>query len=204
MTVRIEKSNGKLIVNSPYNPNFVKHARTRGKWNSSKKAWVFDERDEDWVRDMCKNVYGTDGSDANEPGVSVRIELRGEGVEATGNAGWESLCIDGITLVTRSHRDRPVIFSDNVVLVKGGFPDSGGSVKWPAVQPDDGTVVELRDIPARKAEELMAAYPETVRRVGSYPGDEQREKLLAEGKRCLSRLREIEALLGECIVVDHE
>ncbi len=37
-----------------------------GRWNGDEKTWDFDPRDEDRVRDLCKEVYGPSGSPPEE------------------------------------------------------------------------------------------------------------------------------------------
>ncbi len=42
------------------------------------------------------------------------------------------------------------------MVLSGGFPGSGGSVKNPRVDPKEGTVLEVRDFPRKLAEEVKA------------------------------------------------
>jgi hypothetical protein len=43
-----------------------------------------------------------------------------------------------------------------VVIVEGGFPDSGGSMKSPSLSEDVGTVLEIRDVPLGLVESYRA------------------------------------------------
>ncbi|WP_329317286.1 hypothetical protein OG723_44620 (plasmid) [Streptomyces sp. NBC_01278] len=80
-TVTVTTANGKTTVESPYHPGWPSEARALGgKWSGG--AWVFDSRDEERVRELARDVYGTDGTPDAGGTVTVRIgvgEARGEG-----------------------------------------------------------------------------------------------------------------------------
>ena len=143
------KGDGKLSVASPYNPAFAPGAkRLGGRWSAATKAWQFDPRDEQRVRELCRSVYGTDGS-PSEAGDLVTIRV-------TAPDGWDvygrGLYIYGRQVAWATGRDSGARLCDGVIVLKGSF-DSGGSMKnWMTVC-KPGTVFELRDLP-RKALEL--------------------------------------------------
>ncbi len=72
MTINITTENGKTKVVTPYNPSFPTRAKKLGgRWQGG--AWVFDARDEERVRDLCRDIYGTDGQDSGRK-ITVRAE----------------------------------------------------------------------------------------------------------------------------------
>ena len=196
--MKIQTANGKTVVESPYHPLFVSGARAlNGKY--SEGTWSFDARDESRVRELCREVYGTDGADAADL-VTLRVSL--------GSGGYsDSLFVAGRQVASRRGRDNAVKLGDGVILVSGGFPSWGGSMKYPALEPKEGTVLLVRDVPRPAAEKAVAASPakfnpnshdvrdikvelepETVT-VGSDAA------LRLERDRLLARIAEIDALL---------
>src|SRR5690606_25910046 len=60
--MKVTVENNQVIVSAPYHPDFPPRARKLGgKWDAYKKVWKFDYRDEDRVRNVLMDVYGTDG-----------------------------------------------------------------------------------------------------------------------------------------------
>ena len=63
MNITITNRNGRLAVDSPYNPEFPPCARALGgQWDRAAQAWTFDVRDEPALRHVLRALYGTDGS----------------------------------------------------------------------------------------------------------------------------------------------
>jgi len=153
MTVKVTVLNSKIKVETPYHPNFPPAAKNLGggaKKENGTWAWYFDPRDEASVRDLCRDLFGTDGTD--EPDlVTLRVTLDGE--------QSREIWIGGRCVARRPGRDAPVRLGDNVVIVSGCFPPSGGSAKYPKTMnhSSDPVVLEVRDVPEslarREAEE---------------------------------------------------
>jgi DNA repair protein RadC len=60
----VEEEDGRIAVSSPFHPNFPAKARgLGGVWDSRRRVWVFDAGDNDRVRSLCLEIYGTDGQD---------------------------------------------------------------------------------------------------------------------------------------------
>jgi len=146
--VSIVPNGSELKVTTPYHPEFVAFARSRnGKWIAP--VWIFDARDESSVRAKCRKVYGTDG--ASVPCVDVRVSEKYNGWENPSFALGRELC-------RRRSRDEGVRLGEKVVVISGGFPSCGGSVKNPGLQARDNTVLEVRDVPADLAAKFAAKY----------------------------------------------
>ena len=70
MPLSIVEQDGRIIVSSPYHPNFPARARTLGgEWDAQRRVWVFDAGESERVKALCGDVYGEDGSGppANAP-----------------------------------------------------------------------------------------------------------------------------------------
>jgi len=67
----VEEEDGRIAVSSPYHPNFPARARTLGGiWDTARRVWVFDAADNDRVRSLCREIYGTDGRESGEGGMA--------------------------------------------------------------------------------------------------------------------------------------
>jgi len=64
MPVSVVEHDGRIAVSSPYHPNFPARARLLGgDWDAARHVWVFDAGEDDRVRSLCREIYGTDGAD---------------------------------------------------------------------------------------------------------------------------------------------
>lgn len=147
--VKMKSGEQMIEVCSPYHPEFVSAAhKLGGRFSREKTAWYFDLRDESRVRSLCRQVYGTDGEESAET-TTVRLHLDRLALRA-GNALWYG----GRCVAYRPHRDAPVRLGEKVVVLSGGFPKRGGSVKYPSLDPEPGTALEVRDVPVNLVEEV--------------------------------------------------
>ncbi|MFE7666450.1 hypothetical protein [Streptomyces celluloflavus] len=183
-TVRVTTlDNGRVALISPYNADVPPAAKKiGGRWNPVLKAWEFDGRDEQRVRDLAREVYGTDGSpEAEADTVTIRWDI--------GGFDDNELFYAGRRILRRPSRDEDVQLSPGVVLVAGGFPGRGGSVRYPRIAAEYGTVLEIRDLP-------RAAVDADAPGVTIVDATVDIEALTAERARLMARLTEIEATLS--------
>lgn len=144
MNVCITMNAQKLYVTSPYNSEFVTGAKLfHGIWKNP--CWVFDHHYEEQVRKLCRDVYGTDGS--NAPDI-VTIQAR---FSPASNKDKAAIEVFGWTVARAWGRDTGIILGKGVVLLKGGFR-SGGSIKNWQTQAEEDTEVLIPNIPRHKAE----------------------------------------------------
>lgn len=144
--IKITNDDGNLRVKSPYNPSFVKDARTLGgRWNPSGGVWIFDSRTEDRVRELLKTTYGTDQTEYRS--ATIRLDVGAWWREET--TGDSATCyFGGRMILSRKFRDSRVILGEGVILVDGGFPGRGGSTLYPSLDLESGkTFIEVYDIP---------------------------------------------------------
>lgn len=163
--VKMKDGSTKLKLVSPYTPTLAPKLRNLGgRWNASAQAWYIDPRDADDLRRICVEEFGIDPlAEPDETPdlvtVRVRITYRYEDADAPANGTGAEVFALGRTLVRRSFRDARAQLGHGVKLVSGGFPDRGGSARYPELRPESGTVVEVRDVPRPLAEAFVTARP---------------------------------------------
>lgn len=179
--MKIVKENGKIKVQSDYNAEFVHDAKLlQGKWD--KPFWIFPEENEPEVRELLMRIYGENGEPQERVDIIVDISYM--------NGQYIDLC--GMHLAGRFYRDYPVRLAHNVLLISGGFPDSGGSAAHPRVNPEEGTKLKVKGVPVGMYERLKDMPNVEL----CNDAEQHREKLLAEKQRLLERLAAIEAELN--------
>ena len=140
--IRVYVKDSKVYSVTPYSTDFVTEAKKlNGKWDSAAKAWVFDERDGERVREICRKIYGTDGATIDLELVTVRLHMDKISTD------YDKLELFGRSICRRSYRDSSVKLDSSVIIVEGGFPDTGGSAKNPSLSTRTGTILEVRDVP---------------------------------------------------------
>lgn len=188
--ISIINDGGRLSVYTPYDPTFPAAAKELGgRWDAMDRAWTFDARDEQRVRDLVRSIYGTDGSDATDEAQLVTVRVNMDDVRS-----GQELRLAGRRLAWRPSRDEQVRLAEGVVVISGGFPDSGGSLANPRLREYSETVLEVRDLPLPVAQKMAE---ETKAAVLVDAAELERSVLLAERDRLLTRLAEIDAELGE-------
>lgn len=146
--VTIKIDDGKVVVQSPYHPDFPPAARQLGgKWRNS--CWNFAAKDEARVRALCQDIYGTDGS----PVETVTLRLVG-GFEGD-TSEWY---LAGRQIARKRYRDCCPDQGDGVVVIHGEFLERGGSRNYPKITYTKDLVVEIRDVPLPAAEREVAAH----------------------------------------------
>lgn len=189
VNVKVVVEGSKVFLTSPYVPEFNKDANgTAGIWNKAMNRWEFPASQEQRVRDLARKWWGTDGEDEFASDiVTVRVDfLDGDGVK--GHFGGIELYEFGRLVAKREARDVPVRLGEGVILVSGGFPNSGGSVRNVRFEPRDNTVIEVLDVP-RNAVPDNKYYRIIEAKI-------DREALAEERERLIARLAEIDKILN--------
>ena len=150
MLVKMSELDGKLWVESPYNPILPAEAKKLGgRWSANLKKWVFDVRDKELVQSLYRNIYGTDGT-TEVSTVTIRITWAEE--QSSRNC---NLFAAGRQIARVFGRDSGAKLGDGVVILQGKI-FSTGSRNNPALGVKAGTVVQLRDVPVLAAEKAKA------------------------------------------------
>lgn len=187
--VQVNVEADRVLVKAPYNPDFPSEARLLGgKWRAP--LWVFDSRDEERVRELCRLIYGTDGTGCNEL-VTLRVTVTGHWAEQQ-----DGIYLAGRQVARAFGRDSGAKLGPGVVVLSGRF-DSGGSVKNWTTECKAGTIFELRDVPRRAAEkEADENGGCTIEIIGGEAVIDV-EALTHERERLLARIAEIDLMLNK-------
>lgn len=188
-------NDGKIEVISPYNASFVKKARMlKGNWNG--KGWEFKKEHEDIVKGHLMDIYGDDGSAISKCIVRVNLSKLSE---IDYSQLWnDEIRMFGRTLAIRKYRDSAPLLDKTVVLVKGGFPNSGGSRNNPNLKFYDNTILQIEDVPEHLYVKLLNEYDLKDDNDIIYRVDNKNniDKLKEEKERLLKRLSEIDNILN--------
>ena len=190
--IKIIEVNGKISIDSPYNPDFVKRIKVAGgKWNPDTKQWTMDARSIETAREILREIYGEDDRGGDK--VTVRVTIGKEDY----NTACGPAVILGRVIARAQGRDTGAKVGDGVSFVKGA-PTSGGSMKyWKTVLPA-GSIFEIYDVPAVAVETALASQNEamyTVEAVDMNAPDI--EALKAERERLAARIAEIDAIINK-------
>lgn len=180
--------NGKISVETPYNPEFVSRIKKAGgRWNAGNKTWETDERSTDAVRAIMRDVYGMD--DMPQELVMVRVNVG----EKTISEYRGPVVIFGRTIASAYGRDSGAKVGTGVCFDAGGC-DSGGSVKnWYSVI-GANSVFTVYDVPRRAVEEKLG-WSDTFGTFEIIEATDPLASLKAEKEALLKRLSEIDAML---------
>lgn len=164
---RIEPvADNRIAVYSPYTPQFVSAARaTGGQWDASIKAWIFPAEATKRVRELLRQIYGTDDQTSAK---AVRLRITVPDIYTPERRMWQgmdesnkplSIFIGGREIAWAYHRDSGAKIGADIIVLSGGFT-SGGSRKNPCCSVKDGTVFDILRLAEPKALELVAEFPE--------------------------------------------
>lgn len=192
--MKVERTESKICVSSPYNPDLPKPARALGgKWNPTKNAWCFDRRDESRVEELYRRIYGEWDTNDVPPAdaVTCRVKLLKDIRVVHGG-----IFFAGRQIARATGRDSGATLASGVILIAGKGFASGGSVKNWATTGEEGTVFELRDVPLSKVKEEMENEDNAERYEITILGDVDTAALETEKQRLLARIAEIDAILA--------
>ena len=176
MNVRITERGGRVVLQSPYNPALPARAkRIGGRYDGNTKTWQFDPRDLDRVRELARDVYGTDGTPTET--VTVRHTV------SESDALERELWLYGRLIAQRRGRDEAVRLGDGVIIVEGRFLSWGGSIRNPALG-GAGVVLEIRDVPR-----ALVTDETTIVTTGTGPDQAALRARIAEPEAELASLR---------------
>ncbi len=180
--MEIERADGKIKVKSGYNKDFIKKAKElNGKWNEP--FWVFDEKVAAPLEKVLINIYGEGFTEVGRTTIEIDLDIYGHQQGVDGELKFKTM-----TLARRRFRDKPVIISSNAWVIKGEFKNRGGSMKYPEVSWEKGTVIRA-EVPITFAEDL----PEGVKVIEDI--DSIKDKLLKEKENLLEKIEEIDKRL---------
>lgn len=192
--ISIRTEADKAYISSPYNPEFVLkiHSIGSAKWHASTKEWQVPVESLEDAKQVLREVYGTDGSENNEPKVTVKLTIDDDvdlgDIQSIDNELVMTLF--GREIMSARGRDSGVKVADGVT-VKGKYK-SGGSMKYPTIEFGKGTEIIVYNVPESLAKKTKVKHA-TVEIVSKPKID--RQALLDEKARLLKRIAEIDKLL---------
>ncbi|MEC5148797.1 hypothetical protein [Cryobacterium sp. GrIS_2_6] len=186
MSVTITTSPVAVTLAAPYNPGLASKAKEiGGRWKPAEKRWSFAPVDEQRVRGLAREVYGTDGTDAAASDlISVRVDV-------SGHENYQMITLAGRIVLEKRNRDEEPRMGIDVILVSGSFRQKSGSTRYPTIGANNA-VLEVRGVPRACA---VADGYEGVDIIESTAVNI--ESLTSERLRLVLRLDEIEALLTQ-------
>nr|WP_278770799.1 hypothetical protein [Limosilactobacillus mucosae] len=192
--ISIRTDADKAYISSPYNPEFVKEIHSIGsaKWHAVTKEWQVPVESLEDAKQVLRDVYGTDGSENNEPKVTVKLTID-DNVDLGDIQSIDNelvMTLFGREIMSARGRDSGVKVADGVT-VKGKYK-SGGSMKYPTIEFGKGTEVIVYNVPESLAKKAKVKHA-TVEIVSEPKVD--RQALLDEKERLLKRIAEIDKLL---------
>lgn len=197
--IAIKRIGQQVEVTTPYHPAFPPAARELGgQWRSP--AWIFDARDEQRMRDLCLDIYHTDGSPCEL--VTLRCQADDDLWDNAGSA-CERYLVGRLVAKVFGKSDARARLGQGVIVTAGHF-HGAGSAKNPFCGHDENTIFELRDVPRAAAKYLSSRHPGMVETIDSplspspeaLQVDPARQALIDERARLLVRLTEIDAALA--------
>jgi len=137
----------RILIRCPYNTRFKLGARVLGgQWQAQDRLWVFPGENERWVRLLCQDWFGTDGSSPPDL-VDVHITFN----EAQSHHGGE-VAIFGRVVANSYGRPAKIRLGEGVAFVQGhAFIESEGIRQRTVVAA--GSVVRMAAVPRALAEE---------------------------------------------------
>ena len=132
----------KIALKAPFHPDCADNAKSIGGRYNRDRGWVFDAQDEARVRQLAREIWGTDGSHP-VPTLTVLVNLD----EIDADIRSQELWLFGRRIAYRPRRDAKVVLGAGVIIVHGGFQYRGGSMRYPELAPKDGTILEVRYVP---------------------------------------------------------
>lgn len=155
---------GTIAVTSPFDAAFVGRARALGgTWDRERGAWIFDASAEEPVRVALREVYGTDGSEADGGAEATTLYVYAP------RRVWADrapLRIGTITLARAFGRDSGARLGGGVAHLAGPAPKSGGSVKNWDTRVEEGCLLAVYNVPRAEAERALESAAPFAARLG--------------------------------------
>ena len=190
--INFKKQDGKIIVTTYYNRKFASKARNlRGQWDSVKKAWVFDESVEEYVKQALIDIFGVTGETLYET-CSLLIK---------DFTAWESrgeVELFGRTVARAFGRDTGAKLGDDIIWISGSY-GSGGSAKNWTTEIKNGTFeIQNFQLERTKFDDVQKAIEEGWCEIKITKKKRSREEIESEIATLKSKLSELEEELKNC------
>lgn len=168
----------------------------KGKCNE--KGREFKREYKDIVKGHLMDIYGDDGNIISK--CIVRVNL-----SKLSDIDYSKIWADEVrmfdrTLVMKKYRDSTPLLDKTVVLIEGGFSDSGGSRNNPSLNFYDNTILQIDDVPEHLYIRILEKYNLKDNNDIIYAiknnKDNYIDELIKEKEKLLKRLSEIDDILN--------
>lgn len=184
----------KIYVANSFSEEFNIAAREmNGRFDYSSNCWVFMRVDWDILRERLLNIFGEDGIIESKH-VTVDLDLDEYMKEGESYEGIEMF---GFSLAKRIDRDYKVKLDRSVYVKAGEFPNSGGSGKYPSLDPEDGTVLRIKNVPIDVYEKQIQKGTVGLTLVEEEIKDKTFIDLLEERKKLQERIAVVETKIKQ-------
>lgn len=154
MWVEVEKEGGYISVKSPFNPTFVKVARSlNGSWDG--EEWVFSESAETTLKEKCLEIYGEYDEEVERLNVTIDVDL---------DVNQRSLILYGRPVLARWHYDQQVFVQAGADCVSLEARGSCGTPSRPMIGPVKARIKVLgvpKDLDPEQAVSILDSEPYT-------------------------------------------
>lgn len=186
MFVSVKNINNTIQVKTQFNPDFTSVAKQiGGKFNFDEKAWCFDERNLELVKNALMSIFGTDGYNQSTVDVEVTVKKRI-------TAEKSPIYLAGRIIAQAIGRDSGTTCSEKIAFIEKK-PQSGGSAKYWTTEIADGTVFRILDLYAGATDLLDQCDSIEYKVISQHSNHSELEYLKSELARITARIAELTA-----------
>ena len=186
MFVSIRNVNNTIQVKTQFNPDFVCAAKQiGGKFDYDQKAWCFDERNLELVKNTLMSLFGTDGY--NQSIVDVEVTVKKRIV-----AEKSPIYLAGRIIAQAGGRDSGATCSEKIAFIEKK-PQSGGSMKYWTTEIAEGAVFRILDLYEGATDLLDQCDSIEYKIINKHSNHSELEYLKSELARITARIAELTA-----------
>lgn len=142
--ISLRKENNEIVVVVPFNEDFIKSAKNlQGKWNPTKKSWVFPGTVENYVKELLLKIYGVTG-ETTYP--TCTLIIKNYSAEVMNNA----VVLFGRTIAKASGRDTGARLGDDIIWLSGTYTSGGSRQYWKTIV--ENATFEIQNFPVARTE----------------------------------------------------
>ena len=162
MTMPLTITAKKITVSSPYHQDLPRRARNvGGRWDPTKKCWIYDARDLEVVTDLYRDIYGYAPTSAEEDATTPKVDV----TITVGEDPWYGDCgplvLGGRILAKAYGRDSGARVGHGVIMRNGHIDSRGSAKNWHTLA-SAGTTFVARDVPLPQAHAMRDKAPREV------------------------------------------
>ena len=186
MFVSVKNINNSIHVKTQYNPDFTSAAKQiGGKFNFDEKAWQFDERNQELVKNTLMSIFGTNGY--YQPIIDVEVT-----VKKRITAENSPIYLAGRIIAQARGRDSGATCGEKVAFIEKK-PQSGGSAKYWTTEIAEGTVFRILDLYEGATDLLDQCDSIEYKIINKHSDHSELEYLKSELARITARIAELTA-----------